>query len=283
VFAADIYLDVDTTAISASGGNTLSALEMVEYSMTTINAVFMRDAAIINRIGMVLFRTSLSQDPYAPDDAPPLTVFREAMTTLMGLATHDLSALVSTHVPGGVATVGTIGGNQAVSANSPRVNGDFFNVARHEIGHNWGVPHFPGGQHTEGPTIMSGNRFGKFASAGVQLILNERESTADAHLDNLGNFAPSLPPRAGDDLVTVDGNSLTVIEPLSNDNDVNGESISISSVPNQTNAGNSLTLNGDSVTLDVNTTPDDGYDWFRYTIQDESGQTSDAVVHINIE
>ena len=130
---------------------------------------------------------------------------------------------------------------------------------------------------------MSGNGLSKFASPAIQKILEQRIQRANDHLDNLGNVAPSLPPRAGDDIVRVSGNSSTVIQPLGNDNDVNGDSISVSSVPNQTNAGNTLTRNGNSVTLNVSNTPADGYDWFRYTIEDDTGLTSDGVVHIEID
>ena len=285
VYAADVFLDVASAAIVASGGTTQSVLEMIEYSMTSINAIYMRDAAIFNRIGMILLRSTPSQDPYesVSGSTGHLSLFRTSMTTLMGLSTHDLAGVFSNRVSGGIATVGTVGTSQAVSANSPWANGNFTNVARHEFGHNWGVGHFQGGRHIEGPTIMSGNALGKFSSPGIQKILEQRNLRASEHLDNLGNVAPSLPPRAGDDLVTVSGSSTTVIQPLDNDNDVNGDGISVSSVPGQTNAGNGLVRNGNSVTLNVSTIPSDGYDWFRYTIQDSSGLTSDAVVHIRIQ
>ena len=285
LYAADVFLDVANPAIVASGGTTLSVLEMIEYSMTSINAIYMRDAAIFNRIGMILLRSTPSQDPYASSTGTRehYDAFWAAITTAMALATHDFGGVFSNRINGGIATVGTIGSRQAISANSPWANGNFTNVARHEFGHNWGVRHFQGGQHIEGPTIMSGNALSKFSSPGIQKILEQRTLRASEHLDNLGNVAPSLPPRAGDDLVIVSGNSTTVIEPLNNDNDVNDDDIILLSIPNQTNSGNTLTKNGNRVTLTVTNTPSDRYDWFRYTIEDDTGLTSDGVVHIEIE
>lgn len=61
------------------------------------------------------------------------------------------------------------------------------------------------------------------------------------------------------------------------------KNIILLSIPNQTNSGNTLTKNGNGVTLIVTNTPSDGYDWFRYTIEDDTGLTSDGVVHIEIE
>jgi len=126
------------TAIVASGGTTLSVLEMIEYSMTSINAIYLRDAAIFNRIGMILLRSTLSQDPYASSNGTRehYDAFWAAMTTAMALATHDFGGVFSNRINGGIATVGTIGGRQAISANSPWANGNFTNVARHEFGHN---------------------------------------------------------------------------------------------------------------------------------------------------
>ena len=80
----------------------------------------------------------------------------------------------------------------------------------------------------------------------------------------------------------VSRNSSSVIQPPGNDNDVNGDGITLLSIPNQTNLGNSLTKNGNSVTLNVSNNSD-GYDWFRYTIEDDTRLTSDAVVHIEID
>ena len=283
LYAADVFFDMAGPFIDEAGGTTRGALEMIEYNMAAINAIFMRDAAVINRIGKIILRTASTRDPYASvtGSSAHLTQLRTLSTTEAEIVPHDLATVISPRIGGGIASVGTVSNGH--SANGVRAGGNFTNVTRHELGHNWGVGHYQGGQHIEGKTIMSGNGLSKFASPAIQKILEQRIQRANDHLDNLGNVAPSLPPRAGDDIVRVSGNSSTVIQPLGNDNDVNGDSISVSSVPNQTNAGNTLTRNGNSVTLNVSNTPADGYDWFRYTIEDDTGLTSDGVVHIEID
>ena len=280
LYAADVFIDLAKPYIDEAGGTVIEALETVEYSMTAINAIYMRDNAIINRIGKVIMRTTASQDPYRGNTADHRLI-------LLGLSStertdHDIVTVISGAIGGGIADVGTI--SRASSANGTNGSGYFVNPARHEFGHNWGSAHFEGGAHNEGRTIMSGNGLSKFASAAMEDILNERYQVADEHLENLGNVAPQLPPRAGDDLATVSLNSSIDIFPLDNDNDVNGESISLLSVPAETFAGNTLTVSDqNTVTLQATVNTSDGYDWFRYSMQDESGLISEAVVHIRLE
>ena len=130
---------------------------------------------------------------------------------------------------------------------------------------------------------MSGNGLSKFVSPCINRIIIERNSVALQHLDKLGNVAPQLPPRAGDDVVSVGVNGSIVIRPLDNDNDVNGQTLSLDEVPSSTHAGNTLSVQGNTVTLNVSKDTSDSYDWFRYTIKDSSGLSSSAVVHIQLQ
>jgi len=100
------------------------------------------------------------------------------------------------------------------------------------------------------------------------------------HIDNLGNIAPPLPPRAADDVITLSLNSSKTLDPLLNDNDVNNNAITIISAQSITNAGNLVTIENNRIRIESVAEAVNGYDWFRYTIEDSSGLTATAVVHI---
>jgi hypothetical protein len=87
------------------------------------------------------------------------------------------------------------------------------------------------------------------------------------------------PPIADDDLVTIEGNTASVIDVLANDEDIDGDTLTIISTSSPSNGNITITGNGTSVTY----TPDlnfIGVDSFDYTIKDPSNEMSAASVDI---
>ncbi|NNF51822.1 MAG: S8 family serine peptidase [Gammaproteobacteria bacterium] len=98
---------------------------------------------------------------------------------------------------------------------------------------------------------------------------------------NTGCDTPNLPPIARDDSAdTTEGVAVT-IDVLGNDEDPEGESLTVVAVTQPPNG--SVTNNGDGT---VTYTPDPmfaGVDTFSYSVEDESGNSSDATVTVTVE
>lgn len=291
VYAADVFVDLPYSYIRETDGSTNKALEALDYNFALINATFMRDASIVNRIGKVIMRTNESQDPYTSFTGRDVLFpfFRNQNLTQNEVVNgaHDIGALITPQVAG-IASLSAVRNSVAFMIAGTRNNGNGYFIAdgRHEFGHVWGSNHDEGGVKIEGPTILetgNNNPFGKFAAPSIAKILPVRDdSFSRGHLEALGNIAPQLPPRAADDMVNITLGSSQVVLPLQNDNDVNNDDIALVSVQNVTNAGNPISVNGNSITIAANVNPSGGYDWFRYTIEDTSGLISTAVVHIRV-
>ena len=292
--AIDIFVDLTNRYYGTVGGTANDCLEMVDFSFTAINMLYMRDGNLINRIGRVSIRQNLNQDPYK-DAGNDMALLRSIVAVednpwVSGpnsATDHDLGTVIQTNVGGGIAIVRGIGTGS--SANGGRTLGDFSGAGRHEWGHNWGLNHFDGRGEgellsPEGKTINSGNGLAKMSAPELELALQERDRRTSV-LTNLGTTAPDMPPRAADDIlegVSVLTGQKLIVRPLANDNDSNGESLSIVAVDSASNLGASVSLNNNTnaVTITVPGSYAFGYDFFRYQISDESGRTSTAVVHL---
>jgi hypothetical protein len=290
LYAADMFIDLPYSYYETFG-STDRLVELVDFSMTGINMLYMRDANVINRIGRVQIRADEDQNPYSSN------VITDLLTQVKiegadyvqaddSTSDHDLGTVIYGPATGGVANVGVVGTGFSANRASSYNNGDFTQVSRHEFGHNWGLTHYDGGK-PEGATINSGNTLGRMSGPELEALLTERDSALDV-LDNLGTSAPSLPPRASDDSYVVtnilNGQTLTV-SPLLNDNDSNGESFFITSVDATSTEGADVVIGSDGETIEI-TFPSDydaSYDHFAYQIEDESGRTSTANVHLNLE
>lgn len=285
VHAIDILVDLPHAQMVACGGTVAETLEMAEFSFARMNALYLRDTAVINRMGKVIVRTDDAADPY--DD---MTTTNQLLSEVGSLhqgdvrgadptADHDLAFVASVQVGGGLASVGTIGTGS--SSNGSSSNGDFSVVGRHEIGHNWSLGHFDGGT-PEGRTINSGNSLGKMSGPEIEKVLTQRDSKLSV-IHNLGAIAPSLPPRAADDVVVIEVDSAGyTFSPLQNDNDVNGSSLELVEI--------AVSKNGITATIDPNDSNSviipapaafsNETDTFDYTIRDADGFTSTAVIHV---
>lgn len=287
LIAADVLIDLPYPQMISSGGTTATALEMAEFSMICINTSFIRDAAVINRIGLVIIRMDATKDPYMGQTTTGQMLgevrtqnqdfINDASSTR---GNHDLGLTASTQTGGGLAYVGVVGTNNGFSSNGANSNGDFTVVTRHEIGHNWGSNHFEGGGTPEGNTIMSGNSLGRFSSGELAKIIAHRNNRI-SQLDNLGNVAPPVPPRASNDVVQAElASSPVIISPLANDNDTNGGALTLLSFDANSSRGNTVTQNGDNLTLTVAQDFTLQADRASYIIQDNTLKTNQADIFV---
>lgn len=303
LYAIDLFLDVDNSFFVEAGASVVQALETLEYNFAVMNATFMRDAAILNRMGKIVIRADEFQDPYDLDLslAEPGRARNFVFNFFLGESLsetevrsgpHNVGALITARVAGLANGGGTVRFGTGFTIISTRANGNGYITpsGRHELGHIWGALHDEGGAHLEGATIMGSipgsNLLSKFAAPSILSMQIARDiGITNGHLPNLGNVAPQLPPRAMDDYLILDifdGNVETSTVILRNDNDVNGDAISIISVPEFSNAGNPVTFDGDSITVTGNVITPDLYDWVPYTIEDSSGLTSTAILHLDL-
>lgn len=281
VHAAEVGIDSTFNHFTACGGNVDLVVEKCELSVISADMAFLRDAAIIHRIGKIIVRADAAQDPYAANGGDTGSLLPNLRTLWntgnpMG-STHDVACVVHSGANGGLAYVGTIGTSSRYSANDSDGTGDFSVVWRHEVGHNWSSSHYEGGGNPEGSTIMSNNSLSRFSSSELLKIVAHR-NTKTGILDNLGNYPFPLPPRANQDTAQFLRNTPVLIDVLANDSDSNGEVISLLSFDAVSDSGGTLTRSSgtgpggrDRI---LYTPPADlaaGTDWFTYRIQDASG------------
>ncbi len=243
--------------------------------------VYLRDAAILHRIGKLIVRADAAQDPYSADGGDTGLLLSNIRTlwntgTPMG-STHDIACVLHSGANGGLAYVGTIGTSSRYSANDSDASGDFSGVWRHEAGHNWGSSHYEGGGNPEGSTIMSNNSLSRFSSSEAKKIIAHR-NTKTGILDNLGNYNFPIPPRANQDTASFLRNTSTRIDVMANDADSNGQALTLPSFDSVSNLGGTLTRStgtGPGGRDEILYTPPAdlaaGTDWFKYRIQDSSG------------
>src|SRR5690606_28725365 len=161
--------------------------------------VYLRDAAIVHRIGRVIVRTNPSDNP-SVSLGEFKTEWESVLPAVLPPTSYDLAATVVVEGSGGLAYVGSIGSSNRYSWNSisgSSTDGRFATVWRHEAGHNWGAGHSEGGA-PEGSTVMSGNGLSRLSSPDLLAIVSHRNSKA-AILDDIGPFPLPLPPRANAD------------------------------------------------------------------------------------
>jgi hypothetical protein len=281
VYAAEVGIDSTFNHFTACGGTPAAVLEQCEFSVMSANMVYLRDAAIIHRIGKIIVRADTAQDPHTADGGDTGLLLPHIRTvwntaTPMG-STHDIAAVIHSAANGGLAYVGTIGTSSRYSANDSDGSGDFSVVWRHEVGHNWSSSHYEGGGNPEGSTIMSNNALSRFSSSEAKKIIAHRASKTSI-LDNLGNYSFPIPPRANQDTATFLRNASARIDVLANDADSNGQALALLSFDSVSDLGGNLTRStgtGPGGRDEILYTPpallSAGTDWFKYRIQDSSG------------
>ena len=280
VYGAQLGLDLTYTYYNKAGQNLDETLERAEWAVMDANAIYLRDAAIVHKIGRVVIRTNSGDDR-----STSLDLARDEWNNVMPLslpaATYDLTGSVVVTGSGGLAYVGAIGTSNRYSWNSissSSTDGNFAVVWRHEAGHNWGSGHDAGGK-PEGGTIMSGNGLSRFSSGELASIISHR-NTKTGILDNLGSYSLPLPPRANADRGKAHFTlSPLTLDVLANDSDSNGQSLVIQSFQSTSQRGGSITRSvgtgpggRDQLIYTPPTTTQ--LDWFNYRIQDSAGYQS---------
>ncbi|MCW1923751.1 Ig-like domain-containing protein [Luteolibacter arcticus] len=287
---AEVGIDATNQQYVTTGSDVDAAVEMAEFSVMASNLSYLRDAALLHRIGKVIVRSSSATDPYVVHGASTSGLLPELRTQWTSVVpvgtTHDLALVARPGAGGGLAYVGVIGTASRYSANGTDVNGDFSVIWRHEAGHNWGSSHYEGGGKPEGPTIMSDNSLSRFSSSELAKIISHRNGRTGI-LDALGPYAFPLPPRANMDRAVFLSGSNVAIDVLANDSDSNGDALTLLSFP-------SLSVEGGTLVRSVGTgpggrdeivyTPATGFttgtDSFSYRIQDVTGRTGTGYVAV---
>ncbi len=298
VRGAELGIDASYREYLATGSNVDACVELCEFYVMKANIVYLRDAAILHRIGRFVIRTSAAQCPYEPmphstnaDWSALLNKFRDQWNNVLPASphnlsrTHDLALMVKPGIGGGLAWVGAVATSNAYSINGAS-SGDFSTIWRHEGGHNWGSSHFEGGGKPEGPTIMSDNSLARFSSSELAKIIAHRNSRLSS-LDNLGNYPFPLPPRANQERVTMAANTGGIfIDALDNDSDSNGEALSLHSFDTYSSlrglAGRSPGTGGrDRIVFYSPPNYSSGFDHLDYRIQDSAGFQAVSKIYLN--
>ena len=281
VYAAEVGIDSTFNHFTACGGSAAAVVEQCELSVMSADMVYLRDAAILHRIGCIVVRADTTQDPYTADGGDTSLLLPQVRTlwnagSPMG-TTHDAALVAHSAANGGLAYVGTIGTSSRYAAVDSDAGGDFSLVWRHEVGHNWSSSHYEGGGTPEGATIMSGNGLSRFSSSELLKIISYRNGKTSV-LDNLGSYTFPLPPRANQDTAMFLRDTPARIDALANDSDSNGDSISLLSFDTVSSLGGTLTRSvgtgsggHDEIIYTPPATLAAGTDWFKYRIQDATG------------
>ncbi len=291
VRAAELGVDASYREYLAVGSNVPNLIEMVEWCVMKTNIIYLRDAAILHRLGRIVVRTGAPHCPYeaisSSDWGALLSTTRTQWNSVLPAGTHDVAVMIKPAVGGGLAYVGVIGTASRYSITGAS-SGDFTNVWRHEAGHNWGSSHFEGGGKPEGPTIMSDNSLARFSSPELARIISHRNAR-NSVLDNLGSYASPLPPRANADRITMGNGALTsVVDVLDNDSDSNGQTITIHSF-DHSSTQRSLVVRSpgtgpsgrDQLVIYAPPNFTSGYGHFNYRVQDSAGYQGVSKVYVN--
>ncbi|AQT68470.1 Alpha-amylase/pullulanase [Anaerohalosphaera lusitana] len=287
MYEYQVGIDIDYTTFSQIYNSSYSrTMENVEYCMAELAAIHMRDAILKPVIGKVVIRASASQTPY------DLSAGNSNLTRISGAWSEDMGycfkvGLMLPSYGGGVAYLGG-----SYSVNSTKSNGQFVTTWRHEIGHNWGIADYEA-NNPEGPTLMCGNQRGRYCGPGVQDMLNHRDSRIGTKLYSVGTYATvNLPPYAALDTVemtsTPNISKSITFDPIANDHDGNGHSLSIASVDSTTNRGGTVTIssgtgpNGRDELIYTAPANAEGLDWFYYVCEDSSGQKASGLVVVKL-
>src|SRR5690606_5029878 len=112
----------------AAGSDVDATVEIAEFSVMASNLSYLRDAALLHRLGKVVVRSSATMDPYEPLDGDTgllLPKVKEQWNSVIPVgATHDLALVAKPGAGGGLAWVGAIATSNRYSANGTDSNGD---------------------------------------------------------------------------------------------------------------------------------------------------------------
>jgi len=307
LFGVEVGVDLPFHRYSEiHSSDSANALSMIEYSIMNTNSLYMREAGIQHRLGLVVIRASQTADPYAPlrgqattacqigvlpQHCDMLNEISNQWDNVLGSTTHDMALVVNETGGAGLAAVGTVANPKGYSSNDASALGDFSRVFRHEGGHNWSLNHFDGGA-PEGSTINSGNSLGRMSGPEQNLVVDFRDQQIQS-FDNLGAASVAIPPQAATDSVYASTNQESIIDVLANDHDANGDALTLVTVSSasELNLGGTLVIASGQGAMGRDavkyTAPnvsiiDSTIDRFTYRIRDASGLESVGYIFVRL-
>ena len=249
----DIGFDVDASYFTGTlGGSVPRAVDAIELATVELLATYERDARLRPAIGRIVLRRSDAVGPYAglTTHGDLLAAARTEWGSAQDDTPWDAAALLQDKDGGGLAYVGSIGGDYAVSSSGS--DGSLV-VLRHEMGHNWG----PTDNHTNGPegaTIESGNQYARFDGTEVRSIFLNRDEALGDNVDRpltpVRPLRQAVPPYAALDLVDSARTGYPRrLRPARNDHDANGDRVELLRVARRSHLGGEITRSGGRVTF----------------------------------
>ena len=297
VYQADVGYDILVEYVDAFNySNWETYARKAENAVSHYNAIYPRDAMAELKLGKVVIRQSDTgldrSDPQWGLDWWNVNTYWEA---LFPNVDHHFIGFVGP-VGGGVAFGCDYGGVDwaARSYNGWSGNGNWWHVARHEHGHNWGcgdcVEGCPG---PDGSTVNSNNSvtLSRFSNPEVDQFMSCR-SRGDRHtiLRNIGPYSYPVPPYANlNEIIMLATDSYVDIDVLGNDYDANGDDIAIADFETTTQLGGLVAFSagtgpgGRDELVYVPPGNQLGTDRFTYTIIDDTGRESEGNIIIYLE
>ncbi len=306
VYQADVGYDLLVEYVETFDYTDLAIYgRKAENAVSHYNAIYPRDALAEWRLGKVVIRqsdTGLTRMDWDvdwwylndywstgwagwPDE-------EDRLPALFPDIDHHFVGMIGP-IPGGVAFGCDYGGTDwaARSYSSWGSDGNWWHVARHEHGHNWGcgdcVRGCPG---PDGSTINSGNSvtLSRFSNPEVTQFMNCR-SGSYVHLRYVGPFSYPVQPYVNlDEYSATAGSGPVAYDVLGNDYDANNDRIALASFPETTPLGGTLALSaasGPDGRDELLYTPPAGTfgtDKFQYSIVDETGRTGMGNIIITV-
>ncbi|MAV33461.1 MAG: hypothetical protein CMQ02_08515 [Gammaproteobacteria bacterium] len=311
IYGVEVGVDMPFHQFDGVHANDIvAALSIIEYSVNTTNALYMREAGIKHELGRVILRASRALDPYHIDQVKPASCAGSCViddihfsrrdelknqweNVLPGEKTHDVALTINKdwtmNGGAGLAELAKVGNPRGYSTNDTTEGvGDFSRVWRHEVGHNWGNGHYTGNA-PEGGTIMSNNNLGRFSGPEQKIVLDIKKANLD-NFASLGALKLLMAPNASLDSILAAIGSDTVIDVLGNDHDANGDEIFLVDVDKTSYLGASVQISEgkgaggrDAITYrSGKLSLTKNVDRFKYRIRDSSGLESVGYAYIKV-
>jgi len=297
VYQVDMGFDVLVEYMNATNyTNMTTYARKAENAISHFNAIYIRDILAECKLGKVVFRKSnAGLDRTSEQWGIDWWNLNTYWKTLFPTTDHHFLGFVGS-VGGGVAFVCDYGGPgwAARSFNGWNSDKNWWHVARHEIGHNWGsgdcVEGCPG---PDGSTVNSGNsiELSRMSNPEVDQIMSCRRGKLNGgvNIRNIGPYSYPVPPYANlDEFTAIAGVPIT-LDVLGNDYDANGDWIAVADFAQTTSLGGTVTFrpaagpDGRDALYYTPPAGQFGTDKFQYSIVDETGRTSQGNILITVD
>ncbi|MEN6308737.1 MAG: LamG-like jellyroll fold domain-containing protein [Anaerohalosphaeraceae bacterium] len=297
VYQVDMGFDVLVEYMNAASyTNMTTYARKAENAISHFNAIYIRDILAECKLGKVVFRKSnTGLDRSSEQWGIDWWNINTYWDTLFPNADHHFAGFVGS-VGGGVAFGCDYGGPGSSGRSFNGWNGDmnWWHVARHEIGHNWGagdcVEGCPG---PDGSTVNSGNsiELSRMSNPEADQIMGCRRGkiTNGVNIRNIGAYSYPVPPYANLDEFTAIAGIPTTLDVLGNDYDANGDWITVADFVQTTPLGGTVAFHpaggpdGRDALYYSPPAGTFGTDKFQYSIVDDTGRTSQGNIIITVD